>query len=248
MRSFTFVAVFLASSVLLLGPGVGIGADDPDFTLPENGGFEPGELAPWTGLVDGGGGPRVLIDDFNRVNGPLGSDWTVQAASFEIFNQAARGGTIALATHNSATGDTVDMDVAHSGVATTQYAAAILNYGGGSTNLFVKVQDNGSTGQFNRLYCYIGNNNGGGAFAPSAALTTTFSTAHMTVTVDASRTVSIDFTNVNGGALADQHYECAGAPAAEGPAIGMAAYTSQVLIDNFGNTPVPVELLSLSVE
>ena len=70
----------------------------------------------------------------------------------------------------------------------------------------------------------------------------------MTVTVDAARTVSIDFTDINGGALPDQHYECPGAPAPEGPAIGMGAFTSQTLIDNFGNTPVPVELMSLSVE
>lgn len=233
------------TTALVLCAGFGAADEIIDYTLPEHSGLTPPEPLPWNGMP-ANGDPRALIDDFNRANGSLGSDWTVQAASMEIFNQAARGGTFGLATHNTATGDTVDFDVIHSGASVTQYGAAILNYGGGSTNLFIKIQDNGGVGGFNRLFCYTGNS--GGSFAPYHDVTAIFTTAHMTVTVDAARTVSIDFTDVNGGALADQHYECAGAPAAEGPAIGMGAYTNQTLIDNFGNTPVPVELKNFSVE
>ena len=219
-----------------------------DFTLPEYTGIPRPPLKPWTGgpIIRGN---VLLHDDFNRPNGPLGPNWTDQASSFAIFSQAARGGpgpTLALATHNTATGDVIEIDIAHGGGG-VQYAAAVLNYGGGISNIFIKVQDNGNGVQFDTAGCYRGNNVNGfglGFFT----LTAPFTTAHMRVEVDVARTVTIDFTNVNGGAGAPQQYVCVSAPPPEGPAVGMGGYAAQATIDNFSSGTVPVELMGISVE
>ncbi|MCU0302507.1 MAG: hypothetical protein MUC56_00390 [Thermoanaerobaculales bacterium] len=220
-------------------------AEVGDLSLPQFGGPAAPAPVPWNGSPEGGG--RALIDDFNRANGPLGPDWTVQANTFQIVSQAAVGGPgLALATHNTATGDTVEMDIAVDGTNNASYAAAVLNYGAGVTNLFIKIQNNGGT-QYNYLGCYTGNNGpsfGLGFYALSQA----FTSAHLRVNVDAGRNVTIDLTNVNGGALADQQYVCTGAPAAEGPGIGMGGWNSHSTIDNYADGPIPVELQRFTVE
>jgi hypothetical protein len=237
-------AIAVAGLTMLAAPGIGA-EEAVDLTLPENGGPTPPQLLPWTGL-QGADGPRALIDDFNRADGPLGADWTDQAATFQIVSQAARGGLLALATHNTATGDTLEMDIAVDGSGSLQFVAAVLNYGGGVSNIFIKVQAQSDT-QFNWGGCYIANNTNGfglGFFS----LDEPFASAHMAVSVDSSRTVTIDFTNVNGGTLSDQQYVCTGAPAAEGPALGMGAYNNLASIDNFADGPIPVELMRFTVE
>ncbi|HSL18526.1 MAG TPA: hypothetical protein VLB51_11535 [Methylomirabilota bacterium] len=206
-------------------------ASEVDLSLPENGGQPRPEPKPfvWNGTESG----RGLLDDFNRADGPLGPNWTVQAGSFAIVSQAARGSSTGLATHNQGRGDRVAMDIAADGTDATQYAAAVLNYGGGMTNLFIKIQVQGSTG-FNRGACYMGNNDSANPFGLGFfTLSQPFASARMEVSVDASRTVTIDLTNVNGGALPDQQYVCTGAPPPEGPAIGMAGYAGLASIDNF---------------
>ena len=232
----------------LLVAGVGAAEEPVDRSLPEYTGIPAPELAPWTGLEGGGPGIVGVIDDFNRPDGPLGADWTVQAPSVTIVSEAATGTSGGLATHNSATGDNVEIDVELNPTAGLQYAAAILNYGGGSTNLFIKVQNNDGGTTFDRLYCYTGNN--GSSWGPgSMLLSERFASARMAVSVDVARDVTIDLTNIDGGALNDQQYVCPGAPAAEGPALGIGTYgNSAVRIDNFGDGPIPVELMSLSVE
>lgn len=223
-----------------------LGAEElVDMSLPENGGPAAPELPPWNGIS--GGGSRALIDDFNRANGPLGSDWTVQADTFEIVSQAAVGGPgLALATHNTATGDTVEMDIAVDGTGNSGYSAAVINYGGGSTNLFIKIQNNGGS-YFTNGGCYTGNN-GPGFGLGFFTLTQTFSTAHFRAHVDAARTVTIDLTNIDGGSLPDQQYVCTGGPAAEGPAIGMGGWNAHASIDNYADGPIPVELQRFTIE
>lgn len=49
-----------------------------------------------------------ILDDFNRADGPIGSLWTVQAGAFNVVSQAAQGGSIALATFNGGTGNTLE--------------------------------------------------------------------------------------------------------------------------------------------
>ncbi len=230
--------------------GSAIAAEPVDRTLPEVTGVPMPEPAPWTGLEGGGVEIRGLVDDFNRPDGDLGPNWTVQSPSMSIVGEAATGTSNALAIHNSAWGDAVEADVAINPTTTLQYAALTLNFGGGTTSIFVKVQNNDGGAEFDRYYCYIGNNGQGGSFGiGSAPLNENFLSAHMAVSVDGSRDVTINLTNINGGALSDQQYVCTGAPAAEGPAVGIGVYGQNLVrIDNFGAEIVPVELMSLSVE
>ncbi len=238
--------VILVIGCVFLVAGMGLAENVADRSLPEYTGIPMPELAPWTGLEGGDLRPVGVIDDFNRPDGPLGADWTVQASSVSIVNEAATGENSGLATHNSATGDHVEFDVEVDPAGGTQYAAAILNYGGGSTNLFIKIQNNNGP-TFDRLFCYTGNN--GSSFSPYIDVSENFTSARMAVTVEANRDVTIDFTNVDGGALADQSYICYGAPPAEGPALGIGTYGNGfVRIDNFGDGPIPVELMGFSVE
>jgi hypothetical protein len=240
--------VSIAFSVCLMSLPVFAAAPGPvDRSLPEYTGIPYPTLKPWAGRPAAPAG-LMLWDDFNRPDGPLGPDWTVQAATFMIVSQAAVGsGGPALATHNSATGDAIEIDVAHNG-AGVQFAAAVLNYGGGSSDLFLKVQDNGS-GQLDNAACYLGNNGSGGTFGLAFfPLTAPFMSAHMRVEVDAARNVTINFTNVDGGAGAPQQYVCASAPPAEGPAVGIGGFGGLASIDNFASGPVPVELMGFTVE
>lgn len=233
----------------LLVIGVGMAEQPVDRTLPEYTGVPMPEPAPWTGLEGGGVEIRGLVDDFNRPDGPLGPDWTVQLPSMSIVGEAATGTNNALATHNSATGDSVEADLAIDPAGGLQYAALTLNYGGGNTSIFVKVQNQGGGAEFDTFYCYIGNNGSGGSFGVDGSLVESFSSAHMAVSVDGSRDVTINLTNIDGGAVTDQQYICTNAPAAEGPGVGIGVYgVNLVRIDNFGAEVVPVELMSLSVE
>lgn len=229
-----FANWFVLMSLCMMGAlGAGAAASsEVDLSLPENGGLPrsvPLAFTGWDGVEDG----RGIVDDFNRPDGPLGSSWTVQAGSFAIVSEAARGSSVGLATHNIAGGDEVEMDIAVDGTDNVQYVAAVLNYGGGTSNLFIKMQAQGST-DFTNGGCYTGNNDSGAIFGLGFfSLSEPIASAHMKVSVDAARAVTIDLTNVNGGALSDQQYQCTGAPPAEGPAIGMGGYTGRASIDNF---------------
>ena len=237
----------VAMAVLVL-MAAGLNAQEAvDWTLPENGGLPPPELKPWAGF-EGSKAKAFLIDDFNRPDGPLGPDWNVQAGDFQIVSETARGSYVGLATyHIDFFMDYAQIDVAATGSA-LQYAAVVLNYGGGTSNLFIKVQVNSGAG-FDYGGCYVGNNSSSGAFGPGFfPLTEAFDSATMVVEVDPSRTVTIDLTNVNGGALPDQHHVCAGAPPAEGGGYGMGGYAGLAAIDNFSDNFIPVELQRLTIE
>ena len=246
-RRFKNRPMVVAMGVLVL-MAAGLNAQEAvDWTLPENGGLTPPELKPWSPAA-GSDSRAYLIDDFNRADGPLGPEWIVQAGDFQIVSQTARGSNVGLATYYMDFGmEYAQIDVAATGTA-LQYAAVVLNYGGGTTNLFVKVQVNSGAG-FDYGGCYIGNNNGSGSFGLGFfALDEAFDSATMAVEVDPSRTVTIDLTNVNGGALADQHYVCTGAPPAEGGVYGMGGYAGLAAIDNFSDNFIPVELQRFTVE
>jgi hypothetical protein len=97
-------------------------------------------------------------------------------------------------------------------------------------NIFIKVQDNDANGAFDNAACYTGNNGapfGLGFFA----LSSPFTNAHLQVMVDASRTVTIILTRINGGSGV-QTYVCNGAPPAEGKAVGIVGLGSGIL-DSF---------------
>jgi hypothetical protein len=188
-------------------------------------------------------GSRVFVlDSFDRVDGPVGSSWTVQNGYCNVNSHAAACGSNGLATFNNSPGggNAAEVDVAAVGV-NLQYAGLVLNYGAGISNIFVKVQQDNALGKFNKGACYTGNNGapfGLGFFD----LTSPFTTAHM----KASRlgdSVSITFSNIDGGVQADQVYVCSGAPAPEGTGIGIVGFSGISRMDNFGVPAGPQVLL-----
>jgi len=211
-----------------------------------------GRPAPVGGPVSGGpvppGGTEALLDDFNRADGPIGDAWTVRDGYCNVVSNAAVCGGMGRATFNSGlgAGDEAEVDIAANGTS-LQYAGLLLNYGAGSTNLFLKVQEQSPyAGQFTNGGCYTGNNGtsfGLGFFG----LTSPFTTAHMVAT-RVGDDVTIVFSNIDGGAQPDQTYVCSGAPAREGIGIGILGYAGIAQMDNFGSAAIPVELMSLSVE
>lgn len=169
-------------------------------------------------------------DNFNRANGSLGPDWGVMSGSYAIVNQKAVGiMDHALAAYNGIGANQIEADVSLSPGGALQYSALVLDYGAGNNNLFIKVQDNGVGSGFNTAGCYLGNNSGGfglGFFD----LSQPFTSAHMIVSVDVDRVVTLVFTNINGGSGA-QAYICGVAPIAEGLLVGIASWQGG-LIDN----------------
>ena len=191
------------------------------------------------GLPAGGGaavpfgGTQAILDDFNRADGPIGPAWTVHDGYCNVSNNAAVCGGMGRATFNSAPGDgnVAEADIA---VNTTnlQYTGLLLDYGVGATNLFLKVQNQNGDLMFHHAGCYYGNNVNGfglGFFA----LSSPFATAHFKVT-RVGNDVTLEFTNVDGGAQPPQTYVCSGAPAAEGTGIGILGYAGYARLDNFG--------------
>lgn len=80
--------------------------------------------------------------------------------AFNIVNKAAQGGDYAIATFNGKSSNIVEADIEATGSG-LQYVALILGYRDLNNNYFIKAQDNnGGTPEFNRLYCYYGNNLG----------------------------------------------------------------------------------------
>ncbi|MFZ0533728.1 MAG: hypothetical protein WAM09_11155 [Anaerolineales bacterium] len=173
------------------------------------------------------------FDGFNRPSGALGPNWSGMSENYEIINQAAHGGTLlgkGLSIFNSSVSNIVEGDLLINPGGGLQYTGVVLNYGAGVNNIFIKLQDNDSNGTFDSAACYLGNN--GGPFGLGFfALSSPFTNAHLQVMVDASRTVTIILTRINGGSGV-QTYVCNGAPPAEGKAVGIVGLGSGVL-DSF---------------
>ena len=198
-----------------------------DATLAQNPGV-PRPTLPYVRVPQG----SVVADDFNRPDGPIGPLWTVVDGSFNVVgNRADAGSSLSRALLTGAVSSVVEMDIAMTGTG-TDYVAAVLDQGAGASNIFVKVQNNGGTPLFDRAGCYTGNNGPGfglGFFSLSAP----FATAHMRVSVDALRVVTLELTNIDGGA-GTQTYVCTGAPPAEGTGAGIGNFAAGLgFIDNF---------------
>lgn len=154
-----------------------------------------------------------------------------------------------LAYNTASAGDAAVADVKVVGTA-LQYTGVVLNGNGIDTNSsfpFLKVQEQDGAGTFDHAACYIGNNGAGGTFGLGFfALTQTFSTAHMAATRNGS-SVTIEFTNIDGGTKANQTYTCDGAPADSDTFIGVTGYTDQTAqIDNFGNDVLVLDTFSFT--
>jgi hypothetical protein len=146
-----------------------------------------------------------------------------------------------------AAGDVAEADVQANGTA-LQYTGLVLNGNGTNANAphpFLKVQQQTGSGSFEFGACYLGNNSSAGGFGlVFFALSQQFNNAHMKATRSGS-TVTIDFTNVNGGILPNQSYVCNGAPAPPGSSIGVNGYQDNTAtLDNFGNGSVVLDTFS----
>jgi hypothetical protein len=221
--------------VLLLGTVPAL-AQTPDQPVDLTKVLPPPVTAPAAGAPVSFGGGRTLsvLDDFNRADGPIGPNWTVSDGYCNVVSNAATCGNMGRATFNSAPGDgnMAEIDLV---VLSTEldYQGVLLNYGAGNSNLFLKVQ-NQSGGQllFSHAACYTGNN-GTGFGLGFFALSSPFATAHMKAT-RVGNDVTIEFTNIDGGAQPPQTYVCSGAPAPEGTGIGILGYSGLDRLDNFG--------------
>jgi hypothetical protein len=184
--------------------------------------------------------PVVVLDNFNRADGSLGSNWIVQAGSFGIVSNTARGSSVGLATFVGGSGAVLEADIATNGTTSTDYVALVLDYADTSNDLFLKVQTQNGAGTFDTAGCYIGNNGSGpgGAFGLDFFnLSAPFATAHMRVEL-VGTDVTMSFTNIDGGA-GTQTYTCTGAPATGGTGIGIGGFAGAASLDNFAAGAAP---------
>lgn len=179
---------------------------------------------------------QVLLDNFNRADGAVGTGWTVQAGSITIQGNTARGTDMSLMTFNGQTGNTISADIYHNGSG-TQYGALVLGYAGVSTNLFVKVQDNGSGSNFDSVFFYYGNNGSGFGSGQTMFSTPLFSSGRMSLSlIGTVATLTVD-TNFDG--IPDLTFTRNDVPISSlGSAIGLGFY-GQAAFDNFTLGVVP---------
>ena len=214
----------------------GTGVQNYDCTgAPDAEGYGVGIVSWYGARVDNFQITQDFQDNFNRMNGDLGSGWIDRAGFMEVALEKAKGVVgNSLATVNGSGSNTIEADVSLTPGGETQYSALVLDYGAGVNNLFIKVQDNNAVGAFSHAACYTGNNGDGGGVGSFGlgffSLSSSFNTAHMAVSVDSNRVVTITFSNIDGGDGV-QVYVCSGAPAAEGALVGIGSWGGG-LIDN----------------
>ena len=175
----------------------------------------------------------TVLDNFNRPDGALGGNWTIQNGNMVIINNQAAGDPAAgwsfnLATYNGVSSDTVFADVYCVGT-TLDYAALILGYASPDENAFIKVQGQDGGGMFDHAAFYYGNNGGGSFFT----LSQPFSSAHMIASLvgdAATLTLDTDFDGVP-----EQTYTWNYGGNAFGTGIGMAGFLGgSARLDNYG--------------
>lgn len=134
-------------------------------------------------------------------------------------------------------GDIAEIDVQSVGTS-LQYIGVVLNGDGVNPNLahpFLKVQSNTGVAGFDNAACYLGNNGNAGQFGSGFfSLTQGFSSAHMKAE-RIGNTVTLSFTNVDGGTKADQVYVCDNAPPRLGGHIGINGFNNIATADNFSD-------------
>jgi hypothetical protein len=68
-------------------------------------------ISTFGGVILAGVPVTGLLDDFNRLDGPIGSSWTEQNGQFFVVSNAVEGRSLALATFDGATSDRLEADV-----------------------------------------------------------------------------------------------------------------------------------------
>ena len=107
-----------------------------------------------------------IVDDFNRPDGSdMGPNWLERVGDWRIENNMARSSPEFAADLMTFTGFsgmdvTISADVHYLGGARVTYASLVAGYADLGNNVFIKVQDNNSNGDFERVFFYYGNNGG----------------------------------------------------------------------------------------
>ncbi|RJP38608.1 MAG: hypothetical protein C4547_04320 [Phycisphaerales bacterium] len=131
---------------------------------------------------------------------------------------------------------TVQADVRSNGAA-LQFAALTLD-DDGADNLFIKVQQQDSSGKFSHVGFYHGNGAGGWpnmtGGAAFVALSAQFTFAKMTVTHNGAGTVTLTFSEIDGG-NGVQVYARGGWVNRNGLGMGYGGFAGHSSIDNWGN-------------
>lgn len=177
----------------------------------------------------------TILDDFDRADSTyMGADWTEQNGDFSISsNMATSAGTIwAVMTYADDIGNHLCVDAIHNGLNSVQFVALISGYADLNNNILVKVQDNSSSGEFDRVFFRYGNL---GASLGYEDLWPKFTSARM-MTHLVGDTITVEFdTNFDG--VADQTYSRSGfSTASLGTGSGLGGYNNP-LMDNFGIAP-----------
>ena len=154
-------------------------------------------------------------DNFNRPDGLIGGDWTTTSGTWAI--QSNRGvhtssAVNTILTHNSASSaysaSTSQIDVFRPVGTTADSFIALMVGLGGADSIQVKVQAQNASANFNYLGIYHGSGAAWGPWSgglPFQALTSSFSSARLTVTFPNPDTLKLEIdTNFDG--VADQTY------------------------------------------
>jgi hypothetical protein len=179
----------------------------------------------------------TVCDAFNRA--ALGPDWVDFLGTSAIVGNAYNGSDNSVTLYRGGCRPIheVEGDIATNGTL-SGYAALVANYDG-NDNLYVKLQQQDSSGAFSNIGFYHGVNGGGW---PGITLGTAFFTvdpadrfrvAHARVAVDESGIVRLILsdTATSSGVL---EYQRGGWSNLEGRCIGMGGWQNNASIDNFG--------------
>lgn len=192
-------------------------------------------------------------DNFNRPDGPVGSDWTEVSGSWAIVtNQGTKtsSGVNEILQHNSASlsydTSTSKLDVFSQDLG-SQFSALLIGLGGLDT-IMVKIQDQDAVPGFSNIGIYHRVGTSWGAWTGTgtgfATLTAPFASARMTVTFPDPDTLMVELdTDFNG--TPEQIYTKTGVltiAANLGTGFGISGWQATPLFDNFevSGGPPPV--------
>lgn len=118
--------------------------------------------------------------------------------------------------------------------ASVAFAGAVLGHTGPASSAFIKVPDNTSVGNFNRVFFYIGNNGGGGSFGFDDMVGFTSARIYVSFT----GTVATLGVDSNFDTVIDQSFSRDYGSTSFGLGAGLAAYGDS-RIDNYAINAVP---------
>ncbi len=157
---------------------------------------------------------QTFSDDFDRPNGTnMGPDWSEVAGDHLIASNRGSGTSgNSLMLHASGAGDYVDalaqIVVAAPIDAQLRYVSIVLA-DGGARNLFTKLQDNNSDGQYDTIYFYSNDNGTAYGTSPIATTAPVGSCRMIQYVTNDGDTMNVDL-DVDFDGVVDQHYESSG--------------------------------------